>query len=584
MAEAPIPGDDLEPFLVLRGDVVLSPPHLLQLVFLEAEEPQTTGIVLVSLFKDRYLVAVPSAVWHRKQASRKLPAGALVRPLAIEVPVFTEAADVEAEFKPSCRVWLGWLSADLLDSLVIDFEEEEVVYNFVANGGDITCLPSSQSLVEAAREKFGVQGPEIMANGPAALPASSLEPPVSKDARLDQLENKFDLLQASLDRLVALQPGGSGFHTALEDSAPPEAPPGLGPRPKRKPALKNPPNATGAQQQGGDGLEGLDPMTVQAALQAGIPRNHLTSMANLLKQRPPKLGDYPQSTAPAWVAHPDSEVEDDAENAVQEGEDDASAPSAGSIPQAVIQLTKIVGELAAGKKKSGGGSLEDALNAVGGSVGSTDQHLSTGRKHAAAVLALKKTLREKPELIYRSIEANMQEDFNLTSQAPNSGVPTVTARGWLEHRSRVQAFPRTVRWTWGVAGVLDCLINNRPGEARARAALMLAQADQEAIDHGGWILAGEFALEPAAPISSFVTHSIPDPLELQYSRLIDARWVEAFVGKLKEADDYLERRKKLGSKQFPAPNLPPGKGNPGGKGKGKKGKENKGDGAPPALE
>lgn len=71
-------------------------------------------------------------------------------------------------------------------------------------------------------------------------------------------------------------------------------------------------------------------------------------------------------------------------------------------------------------------------------------------------------------------------------------------------------------------------------------------------------------------------HKVPDPMELQYTRLIDPRWIEAFVGKLKEADDYLERRKKLSGKSAAAPTSNPGgvpkaapKGGP--KGKGKKG-------------
>ena len=571
MAEALSPGDDLESYLVLRGGVAQSPPQLLQLVFLESGEASTTGILVVAFFKGRYLVAVPSNLWHRKAASRKLPIGALVRPLSIEVPAVLNESEVEAELRINCRVCLGWLSADLVDSLGFDFEEEELTYNFVATDGETVCLPSSLSLVEAAKEKFGVtvEGQPDGQSGP-------LDP---KNSRLEDLENKFNLLQASLDRLLDHQSGGSGFHSAAEDPLALVAPPGLTPNPKRKSALRKPAVPSAPAPQKDAGLEGLDPATVQAAIQAGIPRNHLSSMAALMQQRPPKLEDYPLTSTPAWAAHPDSDVEEDAEDAKEAVDGVGPDSSGGSIPQAVLQLTKIVSELATGRKKSGTGSLEDALNAVGGSTSSGDQHQGSSRKHAAAVLALKKALKERPELIYRSIEANMQEDFNLTSQAPNSGVPTVTARGWLEHRSRVQAYPRTVRWTWGVAGILDCLVNNKAGEARARAGLMLAQADQEAIDHGGWLLAGEFGLEPAAPVSSFASHSIPDPLELQYTRLVDARWIEAFVGRLKEADDYLERRKKLGNRQSTVPNPIPPKTNPTGKGKGKKGKDAKGDSA-----
>lgn len=255
MAEAPSAGDDLESYLVLRGGVVQSPPQLLQLVFLDSGEASTTGILVVAFFKDRYLVAVPSSLWHRKAASRKLPSGALVRPLSIEVPAVSNESEVEAELRINCRVCLGWLSSDLVDSLSFDFEEEELTYNFVATDGETVCLPSALSLVEAAKEKFGVT-----VDGQVDGQSGPLD---SKDSRLEDLENKFNLLQASLDRLLDDQSGGSGFHSAAEDPLALQAPPGLTPNPKRKSALRKPAVAAPPAPQKDTGLEGLDAATVQ---------------------------------------------------------------------------------------------------------------------------------------------------------------------------------------------------------------------------------------------------------------------------------------------------------------------------------
>ena len=572
MVEAAGAEGALDHCLLLREDATQSPLRTLELVYLSGEESQSTATILVAKKEGRYLVAVPAGVWHKKSAQRKLPGGALVRPIALEVGVCGETEEVPLE-GAFCKVWLAWLSPDLVDSLSGDFEFSDIEDAFVVSGSEEACLPLPASLVQAAREKFDIPLPR-----PTDLPLDEGMEVEDRDARMNRLEDQFNMLQTSLDTLLNKVGDGLSFHSAQEEETSMIAsPPGLRPAPKRKSALKDnvvPP--AGAQPRVSfdeSGLEGLDPMTVRASLQAGIPKEHLKKMALLVGAKPKRLEDYPRAPSTPQVVDPDSEVEaetlDDEENA---GLDDDG--SAGSVGKAIIRLTQIVGELSKNKKKSNSGSLEDVLNAVGSGSGSGDVPHVGGRRHAAAVLALRRALVESPELIYKSIERNMQEDFNLTTQAPNSGVPTVTARGWLEHRSRVQAFPRTVRWTWGVAGILDCLVNNKNSEARARAALMLAQADQEGIDRGGWLLAGEFSLEPAPPISSFSQHVVPDPMELQYSRLMDARWIEAFVGRLKEADDYLERRKKLSARQTPAPplvHLPTPKPKGGGKGKGKKG-------------
>lgn len=89
-------------------------------------------------------------------------------------------------------------------------------------------------------------------------------------------------------------------------------------------------------------------------------------------------------------------------------------------------------------------------------------------------------------------------------------------------------------------------------------------------------MAQEFSLEPPAPLASFHQHQLPDQTELQFTRLIDPRWIDAFTSKLKDMDDYIERRKKLGVRSqagyvkedtpLPKPKPKPG---PKGKGKGK---------------
>ena len=45
-----------------------------------------------------------------------------------------------------------------------------------------------------------------------------------------------------------------------------------------------------------------------------------------------------------------------------------------------------------------------------------------------------------------------------------------SARGWVEHRSRVSSFPSSIRAIWSLAGIWDYLREGKYSEARARTA------------------------------------------------------------------------------------------------------------------
>ena len=86
-------------------------------------------------------------------------------------------------------------------------------------------------------------------------------------------------------------------------------------------------------------------------------------------------------------------------------------------------------------------------------------------------------------------------------------------------------------------------------EAQARLGLLLASLDQVACDRGQWILGAEVSLEMSPPFSSFSRHVPPEFGENPHSRLLDSRWVDAMMYRVKELDDYSERRAKLGGKK-----------------------------------
>lgn len=79
-------------------------------------------------------------------------------------------------------------------------------------------------------------------------------------------------------------------------------------------------------------------------------------------------------------------------------------------------------------------------------------------------------------------------------------------------------------------------------------------------------------MEDPPPFAAFTRHLPPDIYESQHTKLWDPRWAEALMNKVKETDDFVERRSKQLGRRIPAnPNLKTGE-EDGGKKGGKKGK------------
>lgn len=84
----------------------------------------------------------------------------------------------------------------------------------------------------------------------------------------------------------------------------------------------------------------------------------------------------------------------------------------------------------------------------------------------------------------------------------------------------------------------------------------------------------EMSMEPAAPMSSFQQHVLPDPIEMSATKLMNQQWIEAYADRLKQVDTHMDLRKRLSNKgKQDNPNAAGdgkgGKGKSGAKGKGK---------------
>lgn len=253
---------------------------------------------------------------------------------------------------------------------------------------------------------------------------------------------------------------------------------------------------------------------MNAALAAGVSSDHLGEVSRLLARGPgrKRLEDVPRPSAVAARSQgPLSESED------EEEEVDSGTPSSreARMVKAIGKLTKICSALFDHKTQRSQDPLDKLLDGGIHGLGSEGSGLGSGRRNAAALRTLKRMLLDQPSYIYESIEKNLEQDFMARPSQPGAPLGGGTVRGWLENRSRIQHYVGHIRWSWAVVGIWDALIANKPSEARARCALLLAAADQSSIDGGSWLLANVCMLENLPPYHAFVNHQHPTSQELQ---------------------------------------------------------------------
>ena len=300
-------------------------------------------------------------------------------------------------------------------------------------------------------------------------------------------------------------------------------------------------------------VPGVDPAVLRAARESGIGDRELAEIQGLLSKQRRGLEDFPGkgdlepdplggalTPAPSSLDGREAELE-------------APAP-ASPIEAAVVNLTKIVSELSKGRRTADAHAtpLERALDRAEGFSASAEgsSGSSGGRSKSAAYRILRDTLVSDPASIYTSIENNLEEDLLHRRLGGALQESRATSRAWLEHRSHLSNYPNTVRLAWSLCGVWDSLRAGLHEQARARCALGVACCDQQAFDGGSWTLAEQFALEAPPPLSAFAAkrHSALDSTDTYHSRLIEPRWAELCLHRVRELEQHLESKRKLAGK------------------------------------
>ena len=520
------------------------------------ENPETgdlaeVPVIVVAKVDGSFLVAVPGSKWHRTIARRALPPQSLTRVLQVTVAAASEAERDSPAAGISIPLWLGFLKKEF--EACLSFSEPVPEDAFPTDKGEKGFLPLAEGLCLLADERYSF------------LSAQSEAGEGGLNQRLAKLEEGFILMQQSLSQIAkGVQKGPDDPVSALRRVAKPKVVPG-----KKE--------ERGDYQDLDAGIAGLDGGVVAAALQAGIDRQHLEELGRLMgAQTGRKLQDLPKRGPSKLDRLGESAGEEEfqplpgARDVVLSNEEPSDPMTA-----ALVKLTSIVDALSNRRKPR---NLEELLEDQGGYLESASSStlMGGGRRHATVMKALRRTLLESPQEIYGCIEKRMLDDFGSREQAPGEPDRVGTWRGWLEHRSRIPNIGNSVRMIWSVGGALDCLKKGRVEEAKARLALLVGQVDQVAIDRGQWLLAQEGSLEEQPPFSAFQRHTVPEAYESQHTKLWDPRWAEAMMQKVRDLDDFQERRAKLGKKAARAATPPKGgddktgKGRKGEKGGGKK--------------
>ena len=497
----------------------------------EEGDPEVFEVIWVCSLDERALVALPQPAWHRRAALRRLPPGALVRATAVEVAAAGRGSRAVRAEGVRIKIWLGFLEETLVQATLFDGSVEPTVL-FAPVDGAVGYLPLGEALVEIAKDKFQFHTAESGDPAPRRPPASA------GDERLARLEAAMQAMTETVKALSVSRPPADKAAATEQAGAP------GGWSQAQASHAKAPPKPRASAQN--LAFPGLDPGVVRSALASGVEPKALEEMAGLLSSNPARRLKDTKVVATDPLEESDGEAP---QPAAQPGggvglAEVPAGPPLDPVAAALVKLTTLVEDMHL-SKSARGSRLEQALDGAASGASAGDAGGVSSRKNSVARRALRQALHDSPEEIYQAIERLMLEDLMSTTLSPGMPRPVLSARAWLENRSRLTNYQASVRTAWGVGGILDCLIQGREKEARARACLMIVQADQVALDKGAWTLASEISLEQHPPFHSFAAHAHGDISDQPVSRLLEPRWAEIFLHHLQDTETYLEKRRKL---------------------------------------
>ena len=462
-------------------------------------------------------LAIPADAYPRKVADRSLPGLATkaahsvaVQGLVVEDHELHWSIAEEDVDKAPLSVSLVRVTASFTASLTTAPAAGMETVPFGELEGQVL-YPSAAALVAAVDEKL-VRGTTVGPKSAGGVRlAKAAGRPAGEAVRAPPVAKEMAELQATLASLRAEV-------TALKEGAP--ATPRVLPQVPSKAKISA-------------GVPDVDPLILAEAAAAGIPASEVLAVASMIQRRPgrpqsePKLQPRPKQVK--------SVLSD------SEGEAEAEPAKGSAMEQAVLALTKISTRLVERIPASSSDPLERALGGLTGA--SLSESGMAGRRGAAAYPLLEAALVDRPEAISAPMIKNMLDQCRNSVAPPREGELPDPLR-WLQDRSMVSGHRTNVNWAWIVGHICKALLAKKSEEALARSLLALAAAETISLENGSWLMAQELQFTQEPPYSAFDAHD-PSQSRVRYSKLIDPRWAEVVLAKLKEMDEMVDRRAKL---------------------------------------
>lgn len=376
------PEEILARVLVPAGGTPRAHYELLHLPFIKDKKEVVVNLVLVALVPDgRLLVAVPEAAWSTIVAERLLPRAGLQKAILVEVDGALLSAPEEVEEGETVRLWVGMLENKLAKRIQAGahLQPEADVYRPIDGGEFVT--PFGPALAEVAQDHFEFMTASSENGGDGG--GETEEGRGEVEERMAKMEATMNSLQDFIQSHFAAQaqplpPRGM--------SPVPETPRDSGVRGNQGASAKKKAKAPEMKEDFGS----LDPSVVAEAVKAGIPASQLTTLAGLLKKTSRMQDVPPQSSKRAKNVLSETEEEDEEQDAeAAEGLEQAGADQP-VMERALLQLTKIAGTLAKGKKVAEKKGIEQILEYQEG--GDSASSGSSSRSKAAAYQRLRAAL------------------------------------------------------------------------------------------------------------------------------------------------------------------------------------------------
>ena len=188
----------LHPFILEGGIVEHAYP--LGIIPASGDSQHRVSVIFVAETDNKVLVAVPFQAWHRLRDRRLLPVNSMTKAALVQVPATTLESREDPLEELTFRLWVGFLSPQVVQTVEWNAEEGEADVAFDMDGS-LEYLPYATGLMEVCQDHFAFHTAAEEAEGAQQLPngESGL---ADLSQRVNGLETQLASLAQGMEQLL----------------------------------------------------------------------------------------------------------------------------------------------------------------------------------------------------------------------------------------------------------------------------------------------------------------------------------------------------------------------------------------------